>query len=521
MGPLLHSSKRRPSLLKPEDYDHEIDLVDHTRQSSASPVNTRTETPSIDESLTREDSIFSSPTSSEAPLRKKKTPQALREEIARRKYGKYQDNRLQAKVKARRSPNVPAAEDVDIETGEDDTAEDDVPRGRTPKKKPEPDSDIDILYENQRGGFLCGMALFSGRALGSADPAPWTNSANKTSATDITNAQVPDPSWEWAWKEWKINLTDEVDEDGWEYSFMFAKAFSWHDSAWWNSFVRRRAWIRKRVRRQAGYKVNQAHMLNPDYFTIHPAEERSRSPTSTTQDHVTNRYSAASLAKRDMEEVVFEDVSDISALMKALRLARIDREKMEAVENFLEHGGDDLYYLQNHMHEIMRMFIFQASRRLLLSHLLKVFNEASDKKKQLDEGNSLDEHELKRLGYLEAAVQHADEEVKRLEFWSDVKDMAEKGETHGAVDEEKGWGEEWTGIDVSAPKDVKLERKLELHSAKEQNYGNGNGTVGIMENGKEKAHSREQEKGTGLVKVRENGKENVASTQSDRGKNRE
>lgn len=33
---------------------------------------------------------------------------------------------------------------------------------------------IDILYENERGGFLCGTALFSGAALGGLDAAPWS-----------------------------------------------------------------------------------------------------------------------------------------------------------------------------------------------------------------------------------------------------------------------------------------------------------------------------------------------------------
>src|SRR4051812_49190219 len=48
-----------------------------------------------------------------------------------------------------------------------------------------PETAIDILYENQRGGFLCGAPLFSGKALGNLDPPPWTNFAHKASPTDI------------------------------------------------------------------------------------------------------------------------------------------------------------------------------------------------------------------------------------------------------------------------------------------------------------------------------------------------
>ena len=44
-----------------------------------------------------------------------------------------------------------------------------------PKNPPaERESAIDILYENERGGFLCGVALFSGAALGGLDPTPWS-----------------------------------------------------------------------------------------------------------------------------------------------------------------------------------------------------------------------------------------------------------------------------------------------------------------------------------------------------------
>jgi hypothetical protein len=330
-------------------------------------------------------------------------------------------------------------------------------------KPQEDDSAIDVLYENQRGGFLCGLPLFSSKALGNLDPAPWTNIAQKTSATNITNAQVPDPSWEWAWDDWRINHDDGADEDGWEYSFAFSKKFAWHQAAWWNSYVRRRVWIRKRVKKQAGYRVNESHMLASDYFTIHPAQVRSRSAPSTRAGSTRDRYSIASHTRREMAgEFVSQDIENIGALMKTLRFARIDREKTEAVENFIKNGGDDLYYLREHMHEIMGMFIFQASRRSLLTHLLKIFNEesAAHEKGEVVHDSDQKPGRHRRRDDLEAAVKAADEEVKKLEFWSDVKDMAEKGHTVGAVDKSKGWNETWAGLDGSAPKDVISDREL-------------------------------------------------------------
>jgi hypothetical protein len=487
----LHSSTRRPSPLKDTDYDHEITLIDHTvtpapRPQSRSPsTSERQLSPGVSDSSSRRHS--------DVALRKHITPKRLRQEITRRKYGKYQDHPVGDGDGSYDEEEGPAPEDDGVQQngemngaqqngdGNGDVDEDAEERGRERNRRTkhhkEPDSAIDILYENQRGGFMCGIPLFSSKALGNLDPSAWTNCALKPSATNITNAQVPDPTWEWAWKEWSINHTDEVDEDGWEYSFAFAKHFSWHGPTWWNSFVRRRAWIRKRVRKHAQYHVQEAHMLNADYFTIHPVQDRSRSRPSTLDGTLNKRHSVAQLAKRDMDdEAVLEDVTDMTSLMMALRLARIDREKMEAVESFIKHGGDELYYLRDRMHEIMGIFIFQASRRLLLSHLLKIFNEATEQQKaDVDSEQEPDPAKTRRLDNLEAAVRHADEEVKRLEFWSDVKDMAEKGETKGATDEAQGWGERWAGLDRSGPEDV-ISKKGAI-GTDDCKAGEGNGSM--------------------------------------------
>lgn len=470
---LLHSSTRRPAPLKATDYDHEIILVDHT---AASPKRTVSPPP---EDLDRQSSPgLASDTSSrrhsDVPLRKHNpASKKLRQQITRRKYGKYKGQAAGEDGVSLEGDGDTSAGDTDgqeilteeqtNETGNGHTNGEGVgeteDRGRSKSTDPTPKDDesaIDILYENQRGGFLCGIPLFSSKALGNLDPSPWTNSAKKTSATNVTNAQVPDPSWEWAWKDWSINHTDEVDENGWEYSFMFAKFFSWHGPTWYSSCVRRRAWIRKRVKKHARYHVQDSHMLNADYFTIHPAMERSRSPGSTLGETARKRYSVAQLARQEMEqETALEDVTDIPSLIKALKAAIIDREKIEAVKSFIEHGGDELYYLRDKMHDIMGMFIFQTSRKLLLSYLLNALHEATEQQKaDIESKKEPDTTKLRRLENLEAAVKHADEEVKRLEFWSDVKEMAERGVTKGAVDEDQGWDETWAGIDRSGPEDV-------------------------------------------------------------------
>lgn len=386
----------------------------------------------------------------------------------------------------------------------------------------EPEAAIDVLYENERGLFLCGIPLFSRQALGNLDPSPWTNSAHRTSPTDIHTAQVPDPTWEWAWPEWRINHDEDsgAGEDGWQYSFMFAKTFKWHGPSWYRSFVRRRAWIRKRVKRKSAASVSLAAaslglgkidsiadptLLNPDYFTVVSAAQMRRSSSrararSRSHSRVGSRSSLAApsvgqsciyktesgqtrqsgemengndngeSSHQDDDTYIDDDnffempkqIKDVDVLMHYLRAARIDREKVEAVDNFIQNAGEDLVRLQDFMHEIMALFVFQASRRALLTHLTNAHDAASaarqveDKAKEADGGEdtapklqAID----RRMEYLTEAVKHADEEVRRLEYWSDIKAMAKQGSTQGAVDKAEGWdAKKWQGVDQSGPK---------------------------------------------------------------------
>lgn len=270
------------------------------------------------------------------------------------------------------------------------------------------------------------------------------NVYHKVSPTTIHTAQVPDPSWEWVWPEWRINHQDGTDEGGWEYSFAYSKKFSWHGPKWWNSFVRRRAWIRRRARNRPEDLSVDPHMLNADYFTVAAASNHShQSAGSIASGGAPSKASMAQTSTAGDEEK--PDINDIDTLINILRHARIDREKREAVENYLEHGID-LASLQDEMHEIMSLFIFQASRRSLLCHLMHKHDETNQ---ELEMGATPELTERKEA--LDGAIKHAEEEVRRLAYWSDIKHMAESGELRYSVDGNEGWHDAWQGLDRSAP----------------------------------------------------------------------
>jgi hypothetical protein len=88
------------------------------------------------------------------------------------------------------------------------------------------------------------------------------------------------------------------------------------------------------------------------------------------------------------------------------------------------------------MPEIMSLFVYQSSRRQLLADLLHRFDETRKKQQDLSahkhEGDekAQQEHDVagKHAENLINAVHAADDQVKKLEFWSDIKVMAQHGD---------------------------------------------------------------------------------------------
>lgn len=246
------------------------------------------------------------------------------------------------------------------------------------RRKPSPYQDrgveIDILYENQRGSWFLGIPLFSSKSLLNFDPSSWTNAYNKPSLVSVTNAQLPDPSWEWAWKSWYVDMSLDVDEQGWEYSFMFQTKFAWHGThPWFHSFVRRRRWVRKRVRRHKETILGQldcvheehhttSHKLNADYFSVHPAGVERRKSGSTYDLTLSGVLSTDQTLVSDGPRGYDDELDDISTLLQRLKWATVDREKIKLVLDYMDRGGEDTHYLADQVSP--SCFILSSSQRL-------------------------------------------------------------------------------------------------------------------------------------------------------------
>ncbi|KAJ5239882.1 hypothetical protein N7468_004501 [Penicillium chermesinum] len=387
-----------------------ISLVDNTApsQQAASGESPRRASHSRQGSLTRNLSRVS-----------------VAKQITKRKYAKWQPDRLGAgpnpeaslsqessrapggSISAESTDTQDASNDTSTETTRVDTtdhAASGVPSltGNTtirsstaglpvsdPESSAKPRTELDILYENQRGWFLFGVPWYSHRSLLNFDPSAWMTQDRRDSPVNITNAQVPDPSWEWAWRTWYVDMSGDVDEQGWQYSVSF-KSSQWHGThPWFHSFVRRRRWVRLRSkipekRHRERTEFEKGHMLNEDYFTIHSSKAKSREQSIAGASRVESGF-LSRVGTKVEEEPQFEEIGDVPSLMNALKSSSIDRERLDALKRFIKDGGEEIYYLNDKVPEILSMFLFQASRWQFLDYLTSTAQNISQDTEDQDD----------------------------------------------------------------------------------------------------------------------------------------
>ncbi|KAI9020106.1 hypothetical protein CLU79DRAFT_757215 [Phycomyces nitens] len=187
----------------------------------------------------------------------------------------------------------------------------------------------DVLYECQRGSWMVG---FSSKTLLQFDPDPWCDKDMRYTPMDIKTYQLPDPTWEWVHKQWMVDMTEDVDEAGWQYALKFHGA-SWHGNyKHFRSFVRKRRWIRLRH-----------HSL---------------------QDLTTNNNIPDQQESHHKDQTLFESLQE----------CRLDRERLCYIKRELNSDSGKLGQdLMAKAKDFMDLFDFDVSRRnyveVLLHHL--------------------------------------------------------------------------------------------------------------------------------------------------------
>lgn len=100
----------------------------------------------------------------------------------------------------------------------------------------------------------------------------------------------------------------------------------------------------------------------------------------------------------------------------------------------------------------MSLLVFQSSRRYLLSVLFRHFEAASaHRDAHIERGQRESSPEGRKIDNLMKALNAADDECRKLEYWSDIRRIAQRGESLAAVDASHGWGHGWDGLDDTGP----------------------------------------------------------------------
>ncbi|OJD18531.1 hypothetical protein AJ78_01447 [Emergomyces pasteurianus Ep9510] len=401
-------------------------------------------------------------------LSKRLTKSSVKDSLARRKYAKFQQNRYgngdgndsvdsesdgryswEASLSHRVSTDIgierqysrsratklgkqPVATEADDDSSEAMPVQSQVPQHPGISES----SEIDVLYENQRGWWFFGIPLYSAKSLLNLDPSAWLTRNFEVSPVNIANAQVPDPSWEWEWDTWYIDMCYDVDEAGWQYSFSFSARFAWHGThPWYHCFVRRRRWLRKRVKKtyigpEEEISLGKAHTLNADYFTVTSCQMPSADPESRQ----VSRASISTVGAR-AEDILPEEITNIGTLLSAMKGAALDRDKILAVQYFVNYADEELSLLSEKMPEILSIFIYHTSRQQLLNYMQQTLESIPATSEGIQK---------RRRDSLARII--GDQRLKELQFWSDEK----------ALSKDRGHG--FTGGEQSDPGDQPLRR---------------------------------------------------------------
>ncbi|KAF9094915.1 hypothetical protein BGX27_001357 [Mortierella sp. AM989] len=240
--------------------------------------------------------------------------------------------------------------------------------------KMEGDFVYEFLYQHQRGAFFFGTPQFSSKSLLPVDPDEWTDDKFERSPMDITAFVVPDPSWEWVHKSWLVDMTGDVDEDGWEYAMTFHGS-PWHGSYEpFQSFARRRRWIRLRKRKGKTLgkpsplpERNYPASINSATWTKLDVSEHLCDPSPfPPEEPDTDGPSCESGQPDRLRPPKNTDPID---LYKVLKKARSDREKLAYTAQYVVRYPGHLDDLVKRLDLYLNLLDYETSRREFLSLL--------------------------------------------------------------------------------------------------------------------------------------------------------
>lgn len=227
------------------------------------------------------------------------------------------------------------------------------------------DGDVvyEITFENQRGSNVFSKSKFAAKSLLPTDFPNWSDEFGRFRLPK--DSQECLPTWEWA-SDWILDMQGDVDEEGWQYSFVF-RATSWSGSPNATHYVRRRKWVR--MRRPVIVLANNAIS------------------SSTLQRSTSNSNVSPSLPPRvggRNTDLPVASAATTTATKKPLEVmtmmerARLDRERLAILKSQLEEQPDRnaaLELVTEKGVDIFEMMESEASKVLALRLMAPLMHE--------------------------------------------------------------------------------------------------------------------------------------------------
>lgn len=109
---------------------------------------------------------------------------------------------------------------------------------------------MEYQVESERGFHALGTTYFSPSMRLPFDPARYSDPNGVSLGERLTDFEPPDGSWVWVWSRWYVDMSSDVDDQGWRYSWHFSSNSWTGKHRFGRSFVRQRLWKRPRVKRE-------------------------------------------------------------------------------------------------------------------------------------------------------------------------------------------------------------------------------------------------------------------------------
>ena len=186
---------------------------------------------------------------------------------------------------------------------------------------------LEYQVESERGFLVMGSRVFASAALLPMDPAHFSSLTGESLGQYLTEYEIPDNSWVWLWSRWYVDMTADVDDHGWCYSWRFRSRHWRGHHRFFRSFVRQRLWKRPMIKRSALAKLLD-EMDRKRLRNLALLNESNERPHSNEEAMKSN-------------ESLQAEPSPESMISELLQPCRNDREKIDTILEYLGNSQDN------------------------------------------------------------------------------------------------------------------------------------------------------------------------------------